>query len=86
MKMTKVRLAVMGSCCALAFTAAGVGAGVALADQPFMQNALHDLETASGQLQAAEPNKGGHRENAINLINQAINEVNLGIQYAADNP
>lgn len=82
MKMSKVRLAVVGSCCAVAFTVAGVGAGVALADQPFMQNALHDLETANAQLQAAQPDKGGHRDNAINLVNQAISEVNLGIQFA----
>lgn len=82
MTLTKTRLAVIGTLCAAAFTALGVGAGVAIADQPHMQNALHDLETAGNQLQIAEPDKGGHRENAINLVNQAINEVNLGIQFA----
>ncbi len=80
MRTSKVRLAVV-TCAALACTAIGVGAGVAIADQPHMQNALHDLETANDQLQVALPDKGGHRENAINLVNQAISEVNLGIQF-----
>lgn len=83
MTMTKVRLAVLGACGAMAFTAVGIGAGVAIADQPHMQNALHDLETAQFQLQVAIPDKDGHRENAINLVNQAINEVNLGIVAGA---
>jgi hypothetical protein len=30
----------------------------------------------------ANSNKGGHRANAINLVKQALNEVNLGIEYA----
>jgi hypothetical protein len=32
------------------------------------------------------PDKGGHRDAAINLTQQAIEQVNLGIQYAAGNP
>jgi hypothetical protein len=47
-----------------------------------MQNALQDLQSANSQLQIADHDKGGHRENAINLVNQAISEVNLGIQFA----
>ncbi|MBB3603787.1 hypothetical protein FHT40_003448 [Mycolicibacterium sp. BK556] len=35
---------------------------------------------AVGELQAAEDNKGGHRETAINLTQQAIDQTNLGIQ------
>ncbi|MCV7227296.1 hypothetical protein H7J73_14775 [Mycolicibacterium komossense] len=73
---------VIGTLGALVFTGIGVGTGVAIADQPHMENALHDLQTAQSQLQVAEPDKGGHRDNAINLVNQAINEVNLGIQFA----
>jgi len=45
-----------------------------------MQNALNDLNAAQNQLQIAIPDKAGHRVNAINLVGQAINEVNLGIQ------
>ena len=83
MTISKLRLALLGSVCAAVFTAVGVGAGVALADQPHMQNALGDLNAAQGELQVAVPDKGGHRVNAINLVQQAINEVNLGIQAGA---
>jgi riboflavin biosynthesis pyrimidine reductase len=78
--ITKFKLAVVGSLCAMVLTGVGVGVGVALADQPHMQNALNDLNAAQNQLQIAIPDKAGHRVNAINLVQQAINEVNLGIQ------
>ena len=32
-------------------------------------------------LELASHNKGGHRERAIQLVNQAIAEVEQGIQY-----
>lgn len=60
-----------------------VTAGAALAYQSHMVNARNDLQSALAQLQAAEPDKGGHRVNAINLVKQAIGETNLGIQAAA---
>jgi hypothetical protein len=78
--ISKFKLAVVGSLSAMVFTGVGVGAGVALADQPHMQNALNNLNAAQYQLQIALPDKAGHRVNAINLVQQAINEVNLGIQ------
>jgi outer membrane murein-binding lipoprotein Lpp len=59
-----------------------LSAGLARADQPNMQNALSQLQAAKASLQAASHNKGGHRENAIRLINQAIVEVQLGIDVA----
>ena len=52
------------------------------ADQPNMQNALSQLQAAKASLEVASHNKGGHRENAIRLINQAIVEVQLGIDVA----
>jgi hypothetical protein len=59
-------------------------AGYAVAqEQVHMENALGALQRALGELQQAQPNKGGHRERAINLVNQAINEVQQGIQWAA---
>ena len=61
---------------------ASVGASIALASQPHMVTARNYLESALSQLQAASSNKGGHRVNAINLVNEAINQVNLGIQAA----
>ncbi len=59
-----------------------LGAGYAVAAQPHMSNALTDLRAAKRQLNEAVPDKGGHRVNAINLVNQAITEVNAGIGYA----
>ena len=59
---------------------AGVIAGAA-PDQPFMHAARTDLQTAKKQLQMATPDKGGHRVNALTLVNQAIAQVNQGIAY-----
>jgi hypothetical protein len=61
---------------------AGFGAGIAQADQPHMQSALADLQAARSELVAALPDKGGHRVNALNLVNQAIGETKAGIAYA----
>lgn len=62
--------------------AVALGAGYAVAAQPHMTNALADLRAARHQLDEALPDKGGHRLAAINLVNQAITEVNAGIGYA----
>src|SRR5258705_10441482 len=53
----------------------------AMPDQPYMQAARRSLMTARNELQRATPDKGGHRANAIRLVNSAITEVNLGINY-----
>ena len=53
----------------------------AFPDQPMMQAARADLQTARRELQAAIPDKGGHRVKALNLVNSAISEVNAGIAY-----
>src|SRR5271169_779194 len=47
--------------------------------QGHMVNALEDLNVANSELGQASHDKGGHRVNAIQLVNQAINEVNAGI-------
>jgi hypothetical protein len=52
------------------------------ADQPHMQAAREHLQQARVSLDRAEPNKGGHRERAIELVDQAIAQVNEGIEYA----
>jgi hypothetical protein len=44
-------------------------------NQPNMQAALRSLNTASDSLTAAIPDKGGHRSNALSLIQSAIDEV-----------
>jgi hypothetical protein len=55
--------------------------GAAFAYQGHMWNAKNDLVAALGQLQAAVPDKGGHRVNAINLTQQAISETQAGIRF-----
>ena len=60
--------------------------GVALskaAGQPHMEAALKALQNAASQLQDAADDKGGHRAKAIQLVSQAINQVQQGIQAGA---
>ncbi len=54
-------------------------AGRATADQPRMQAARVNLEQARENLQAATPDKGGHRAKALVLVNRALEQVQLGI-------
>jgi hypothetical protein len=71
---------------AAASAAAGVAAlapGEAVAYQGNMENALGALQSALDSLLAATPNKGGHRERAIHLIQQAMWQVQAGINFAA---
>ena len=53
----------------------------AKADQPHMQAALDALGIARRELATAEEDKGGHRAKAVKLVNQAINQVEMGIKY-----
>lgn len=53
----------------------------AAADQPFMLAARNDCNKALGFLRRATADKGGHRQNAMNLTSRAISEINLGIAY-----
>ena len=53
--------------------------GCVVAAQPHMYNALGALQNAKAELQVAEANKGGHRVNAMRLIDSAIGEVQAGI-------
>lgn len=57
-------------------------ATVVVPDQPNMEAALEHLRHARADLERATADKGGHRANAIRLVNQAIEEVNLGIAAA----
>jgi cytochrome bd-type quinol oxidase subunit 1 len=59
-------------------------AGVAVAGQPHMQNALKSLRNARAQLESALADKAGHRVKAIALVDQAIAEVNAGIVAGAN--
>ena len=51
--------------------------------QPHMQSAMDHLKSARNELNAAEVNKGGHRERAISLINDALDQVQRGMDFAA---
>jgi ABC-type transporter Mla subunit MlaD len=51
------------------------------ADQPFMEKAKTDLEQALNNLKNATADKGGHRNKAIDLVKEAIDEVEKGIKY-----
>jgi hypothetical protein len=62
--------------------AASMGIGYAIGAQPHMTKSLGLLQSARGELAAATPNKGGHRERALGLIDQAITEVRAGITFA----
>ena len=50
-------------------------------DQPQMQAARTDLQKARAKLNAATSDKGGHRNNAIAAINNAIEEINAGMRF-----
>jgi hypothetical protein len=85
MKTMTLGLAV---CSMLACASAPPPPPVAAADsgQPKMQAALQALQQAMMEAQAASPNKGGHREQALGFIQQAMDAVNAGMQYAAAHP
>jgi hypothetical protein len=49
--------------------------------QPEMVAAVQHLREAQQSLQSANSDKGGHRVNALRLIDQALGEVQAGMQY-----
>jgi hypothetical protein len=55
--------------------------GICAADEPHMRAALEHLREAREQLEKAVPNKGGHREKAIELIDRAMGQVREGIEF-----
>ncbi|HSP14889.1 MAG TPA: hypothetical protein VLV78_09070 [Thermoanaerobaculia bacterium] len=68
---------------ALVTLVAGFAAGCASGSgQPHMAAALDHLRAAKGQLDSAMADKGGHRVRAIEIVNNAISEVQAGMEYA----
>jgi hypothetical protein len=49
--------------------------------EPHMSAALGHLEQAKAELEKATPNKGGHREKAMQLVDQAMQQVRDGEVY-----
>jgi hypothetical protein len=66
-----------------AVIASSMGIGYAIGAQPHMTESVELLQSARAELAKATPNKGGHRERALGLIDQAIGEVRAGIAFAA---
>jgi hypothetical protein len=62
--------------------AASMGIGYAIGAQPHIGETVTLLQSARAELAAATPNKGGHRERGLALIDQAIAEVRAGIAFA----
>ncbi len=65
----------------VAAAALGAIATYAVADQPRMQAALNHLEAAERDLEAATPDKGGHRVEALRLVRAAQSEIRKGIRH-----
>jgi hypothetical protein len=61
---------------------AGYLVGCASTGQPHMNAALDELRSAKSELDSANSDKGGHRVKALDLVNEAIAEVEAGIDYA----
>lgn len=61
--------------------AVGFIAGQLSAAQPQMQSALRHLRAAKADLNRATSDKGGHRAKALDLVNEAINEVERGVAF-----
>ncbi len=59
----------------------GFTVSICAADEPHMKAALGRLQEAKEQLEKAVPDKGGHREKAIELINAAIKQVKQGMEF-----
>ena len=60
----------------------GASAKSADADQGNMERALSSLQQALGSLRESTANKGGHRARAMDLVRQAIEETQAGVEFA----
>ncbi|TCR60643.1 hypothetical protein [Bosea sp. BK604] len=61
-----------------------LSANEALAYQGNMERALSSLYSSLGSLREATSDKGGHKAKAVQLIQQAIGQVQAGIDFAAE--
>jgi hypothetical protein len=86
MHMNKLRLRSWIKRCLCAVAAFGVAFAIGCATgrgQPHMAAALDELRAARGELEAAVADKGGHRVRAIGIVDEAIEQVRRGMDYAA---
>jgi hypothetical protein len=79
MKTSRNRIVVACLLCVVLLS--GFIMGRASADQPHMQAALDHLRAARAELDKADADKGGHRQKAISLVNDAISQVEKGVGF-----
>jgi hypothetical protein len=79
---TRRQFAALTATAVVAATASAATIAPAAAEQGNMEAALGALNAAVEALHRATPNKGGHKERAVQLIQQAIAEVEAGIVFA----
>jgi len=53
--------------------------------EPHMSAAYGHLEQARAELERATPNKGGHRDRAMQAVDQAMRQIEEGEQYYQQN-
>ena len=54
--------------------------------EPHLSAAYGHLEQAKAELEKAAPNKGGHRERAMQLVDQAMQDVMRGEDFDQHRP
>lgn len=81
-KLSRRNFAVTAATGLAAMGTLGASVKSASAYQGNMEHALSALFQATQALKQATPNKGGHRERAMELIQQAIVQVQEGIQFS----
>jgi hypothetical protein len=77
----KTRNRIIVACLLCVVLLSGFVLGRASADQPHMQAALEHLRLAKGELEKADVDKGGHRLKAMGLVNDAIAQVEKGVEF-----
>ncbi len=77
----RLRTLVTSSLIASVAAGAGLFAGYTVAAQPQMESALSHLEAAERDLHQATPDKGGHRERALDLVQRAEAQVREGMKF-----
>jgi hypothetical protein len=81
-KLTRRSFAAVAATGVAAIGLLGASAKSADAYQGNMEHALSSLNQAFGLLRESTANKGGHRARAMELVRQAIDETQAGIDFA----
>ena len=81
MNLWKLTTLLLAGALAILLSFGAVGPASARAPQIRMKVALKYLKAASGELDKATADKGGHRAKAIELTSQAITQVEKGIAF-----